>query len=61
MRGKWDFSLDTSPNSPSRIFPEQISKQSGNNFLMNGSTYYSGRMSETESEIYSHGLIREVM
>jgi hypothetical protein len=40
-----DFSLDTSPNSPSRIFNEQASKQTGNNFLMNGSTFYSNRMS----------------
>jgi hypothetical protein len=59
MRGKLDYSQETSPNSPSRIFPQQISKlTSTNNFLINASTLCSARMSETESEIYSHGLIR---
>jgi hypothetical protein len=62
MRAKMEFSLDTCPNSPSRIFNDQASKQpSANNFVLNGSTYYTNRMSDTESEIYSHGLIREVM
>lgn len=62
MKAKLDFSQETSPNSPSRIFPQQFSKQpSSKNFLFNTSTFYSARMSETESEIYSHGLIREVM
>lgn len=57
-----DFSLDTCPNSPSRIFNDQASKQpSTNNFVISGSTYYTNRMSDTESEIYSHSLIREVM
>lgn len=62
MRAKMDFSLDTCPNSPSRIFNDQTSKQpSANNFVLNGSTFYSNKISDTESEIYSHGLIREVM
>lgn len=62
MNAKLDFSQETSPISPTRIFSEHYSNQtSSKKFVLNPSAFYTTRMSETESEIYSHGLIREVM
>lgn len=55
MQGKLDFSQETSPNSPTRVLPQQFSSlPSSKNFVFNSSTFYSARMSDTDSEIYTH-------